>query len=116
LVATEKENMNVADLKRYIDNGIPIIMIVQAWPDETVDWENEYDWGHYVVAIGYDDENIYFEDPASIIRTWLSYDELMMRWHTYVDQERKAKGYGIAITSKEDTGLGYYRWKMEKME
>jgi predicted double-glycine peptidase len=113
LKAFAKENMTIEDLKRNIDNGIPTLLIVQAWPDEPVDWENEYEWSHYVVAIGYDERNIYFEDPASIIRAWLGFEELNKRWHTYVDQERKAQHYGIAFFGKESD---YHRWKMEHMD
>jgi predicted double-glycine peptidase len=113
LMAIGRENMTVDDLKRNIDNGVPTLLIVQAWPDETVDWVNEYEWSHYVVAIGYDDKNVYFEDPASTIRTWLAFEELNRRWHTYVDQERKAQHYGISIFGKESD---YHRFKMEHMD
>lgn len=113
LTVDAREDMTIDDLKKNIDNGIPTLLIVQAWPDEPVDWENEYEWSHYVVAIGYDDKNIYFEDPASTIRTWLAYEELNKRWHTYIDQKRKGQHYGISISGKESN---YHRFKMEHME
>lgn len=57
-----KENMTVADLQEYIQRGYPVIVLIQAWKDEDdptpypVDTED----GHYVVAIGYDADYIYF--------------------------------------------------------
>jgi predicted double-glycine peptidase len=36
---------------------------MQAWSDPIVDYTNNFDDGHFVVAIGYDLNYIYFEDP-----------------------------------------------------
>lgn len=46
---------------------IPVIVLIQAWLDdyeEDIDWNNIWEDGHYVVAIGSDDKYIYFEDPS----------------------------------------------------
>jgi hypothetical protein len=109
----EVDNMTIDDLKIYVDRGVPVMMMVQAWPDEPVDWENEWDWAHWVVAIGYDDKNIYFEDPASFKRTVLSYGELEKRWHAYLDQENKSYHYGIVMVGDE---IGYKHTNVEHMD
>jgi len=113
LRAETRENMTIDDLKKNVDAGVPTLLIVQAWPDKPVDWEMEYDWGHYVVAIGYDDKRVYFEDPASTVRTWLTYDELNKRWHAYEDQEKKSDHFGIEIYGKPS---GFHHQKVEHMD
>jgi len=60
-----------------------------------IDWEKDWKDGHYVVAIGYDKNKLYFEDPSSPLRTYLSYDELNKRWH---NQQKKEKYFHYAIS------------------
>ncbi len=84
LIAEVKE-ISITELKKYIDRKMPIIVLLQAWPKKKVkDWKNHWGDGHYVVAIGYDKEKVYFEDPYSILRTYLTYQELEERWHDRV--------------------------------
>lgn len=93
-----KENLKIIDLKNAIDNKWPIIIVLQAYGDssEDPDWTIKNDNGHYVTVIGYDDFKIYFEDPSSTKRTFLSYKELLERWHDvgagYGDNENGAGG------------------------
>jgi uncharacterized protein YvpB len=64
--------VSLEELKRYIDNGYPVIVVVQAWADRYMtleDWRTTYDYGHYAVDIGYQDKIFTFEDPASTHRT-----------------------------------------------
>ena len=52
-------------LKSSIDQGIPVLVLLQAWADlETPghDYRSDWDDGHFSVAIGYDEKNIYFMD------------------------------------------------------
>lgn len=80
-----QEESSVAEIRRLIDRGAPVLIALQAWSDEgdpnyADDWED----GHYVVAVGYDEHNLYFEDPSSFDRVYLSDEEFERRWH---DQE-----------------------------
>lgn len=79
----EKYGVSVKELKGFLDQGRPVIMAIQAWPSKKApkDWEDNNDEGHYVIAIGYDDDQIIFEDPASIERTFLTVEQLDRRWH-----------------------------------
>jgi uncharacterized protein YvpB len=91
--------MTVQDVKKFIDQEIPVIMIVQAWTHKKeVDWEKDWSDGHYVIAIGYDDKKFYFEDPYIILRTYLEFDELEKRWH-FTDEAGGEKHFkmGIAV-------------------
>ena len=78
-----KENMTLQDLQQNINQGIPTIIVCQAWKDNsTGNWTNDTDDGHYMVVIGMDDQNIYFEDPAILgSRGYIPLQEFMERWH-----------------------------------
>lgn len=92
--------MAIKDIKKYIDQKIPVILLLQAWINNPkVNWEQEWQNGHYVVAVGYDQEKIYFEDPAAFNRTFLSYAELEKRWHDIV-KGKKYIHWGIALYGK----------------
>ena len=89
----------VEDLKNNIDDGNPTLIMLQAWPyKEKSDWKNEWDQGHYVIAIGYDYKKIYFEDPISIKRSYLTFEDLQDRWHGWDDDDNKIYNWGIVIT------------------
>ncbi len=76
------EEMNIQKIKEYLKKDIPVILLLQAWTKRKVkNWQNHWNDGHYVVAIGYDKKKIYFEDPYAILRTFLPYKELEQRWH-----------------------------------
>jgi predicted double-glycine peptidase len=75
-------NMTLADLQRAIDQKRPVIVAIQAWRDNPGDWAKEWDDGHYVVAIGYDRENIYFMDPSVLDNyAFIPVPEFLDRWH-----------------------------------
>ncbi|MDD5182164.1 MAG: cysteine peptidase family C39 domain-containing protein [Candidatus Nanoarchaeia archaeon] len=85
------EQMTIRDLKKSIDKKQPVVLLLQAYPDKKVlNWEKTWHTGHYAVAIGYDSKKIYFEDPSSMCRTYLSFKELDKRWH---DKDAFGKKY-----------------------
>ncbi len=55
--------MSIVQLIDHLRNNRPVILLMQAWSDPIVDYTNDFDDGHFVVAIGYDLNYIYFEDP-----------------------------------------------------
>ncbi len=55
--------MSIFQLIDHLRNNRPVILLMQAWSDPIVDYTNNFDDGHFVVAIGYDLNYIYFEDP-----------------------------------------------------
>lgn len=94
--------MSVWDLKEYIDSEIPVILCLQAYPDEPdVDWSRMWHNGHYVVMVGYDDGDALFQDPSSLNLTFLSVEELIDRWH---DEDSRTgerhRFHGIAAFGK----------------
>lgn len=80
-----KEHMTINELKRFLDEEKPVICNIQAWGKPK--YYKTRDSGHYVIAIGYDDKSIYFEDPSiEKYRGFLSYKDFDKRWH---DKEAK---------------------------
>lgn len=90
--------LDIDDLKKNIDEGKPTILALQAWLKKDVkDWSKHWADGHYVVAIGYDANKFYFEDPSATIRTYLTFKELEERWHD-LDAMTNKKFYHLGIT------------------
>ncbi len=95
LSASMKEDMTVDDLRSLTQNGTPVIVAVQAWngwydsdgnwvTDIPDNWEDVWEDGHYMVVIGVDSRNVYFEDPSLIgTRGCIPIDEFVSRWHDY---------------------------------
>lgn len=94
-----KSNWKINELKDTVEQGYPVIVLVQAWAERYLtqaEWRKNYNDGHYVVVIGFSKGVIMFEDPASFRRTWLTEREFLARWHDRND----------------DTGVTYDRFGM----
>ena len=95
------KGMLLSDLQSFIDKGIPVILVIQAWGKDPSKYESVWDTGHYVVAIGYDEYNVYFMDPATLGNyTYIPRDELAKRWHDQ-DQDIKLRQAGIVIKAEK---------------
>jgi predicted double-glycine peptidase len=108
--AKMKEGMTIAELTKHIKARHPVIVAIQAWsnadnPKDVKEGYKKLNDGHYVVAIGYDKKNIYFEDPSvKGSRAYIPRKEFMERWidrEAYVSNPVK-KQLGIIITSPDD--------------
>ena len=74
--------MTADDLRRQIYLGRPVILSLQAWGKPGVDLRRQWDEGHYAVAVGYDENNIYFMDPSTAGRyAYIPIGEFLDRWH-----------------------------------
>jgi uncharacterized protein YvpB len=62
--------MEIKDIKSYIRKKIPVLILLQARSDQPRDYTNDYQDGHRVVAIGYEKDTIFFEDPYTFKRTF----------------------------------------------
>lgn len=99
LTVKAKSNMTINNLHNYLDEGIPVICSIQAWGNQEKYTENDHS-GHYVVAIGYTKDKIYFMDPSiKASRGFLPNDEFISRWHDEEADGTKLHRYGIAIWS-----------------
>src|SRR5262249_50315983 len=87
LEAEVRENLTLDDLQRVTDTGAPVIVVGQFWishresgarPDASREWNN----GHYVVVLGVDDENVYYQDPyLRMGKAFTTRAAFRQRWH-----------------------------------
>ncbi len=97
--------VSLEQLKQFIDQGYPVIVIVQAWADRYMtleDWKSSFNNGHYAVVIGIQDHIIIFEDPSSIHRTWMSEEEFLARWHDLdLNTHEMVDHFAMVLTGKQ---------------
>ena len=90
-----RQGMTIDDLRNEIDKGNPVICDIQAWNwDENeeytmdLDYSDEWECGHWAVAIGYNKDNIFFMDPSTSANyTFIPNDRLEQRWHDYEEDD-----------------------------
>lgn len=99
-----KQHMTKSELFSYIDKDIPVIVLIQAWGKEP-DFNNHYRdcWndGHFVVVIGYTDEDIICSDPGLFKAGYIPIPEFMDRWHDYDERDIKTYQLGLAVYGKK---------------
>jgi predicted double-glycine peptidase len=107
LSAEVRQGMTIRELERFLAAGKPVICSIQAYADNPqvyADPDNNEN-GHYVVAIGFDAEVIYFMDPSIDRRRrgYLPKDEFLQRWHENEGSTEKPElshQLGIVISPK----------------
>jgi len=79
-----KENLTLDDIKRSLQQGIPVITDSQRFKGADGTFENNWAGGHYMVAIGIDDRYIYLEDPVLLgSRLKMTRTDFEESWHDY---------------------------------
>ena len=58
--------LDLDGLRALLDAGTPVILAIQAWSDNPARYASDWEDGHYVVAVGYDDKRVYFMDPSTL--------------------------------------------------
>jgi len=95
--------MSLGQLRSCVDRRRPVILMLQAWGQTQEGkarrgYKRMWDDGHWVVAIGYDNEGVFFEDPSlQAVRGFLAFPELEERWHDYGPHYEHMDHYGVAI-------------------
>jgi len=121
--ATVKKNMTINQLTTYIFRKIPVICAIQAWsnhkdPQKAKEGYNKLRDGHYVVAIGFDKNHIYFEDPSiKGKRPYLTKKEFYDRW---IDKEAYVKDplcvrLGIVIKGPQEVKRPQFITKTQRL-
>lgn len=95
----ESRSMDLEDLKSFINKKIPVIVLAQAWKKTRTKYQKTKAFGHYMIVIGYDDDNLYFEDPAIFGKGYIPIKEFEKRWHALDKKENKR--HGIAVWGKK---------------
>jgi ABC-type bacteriocin/lantibiotic exporter with double-glycine peptidase domain len=100
IVSELRQNIPVADLRDIIDLGRVVVCLLQAWNDEKGhDYSDTWCDGHYVTAIGYDDDRVYFMDPYTIANyAYIGNDDLLSRWHG-INLGVRYQNAGIVVTN-----------------
>ena len=99
-----KLEMTLEDLMRETDKGNPVIVAIQAWADdENTDYMDDCIDGHYVIVIGYDDDNLYFMDPSTLgCYTYMPKNVFLTRWHDIDGDDNKVEHLGLIVEIKKD--------------
>jgi predicted double-glycine peptidase len=109
-----RTGMTLDELKRLMDEKKPVILLIQAWPDSTVDYAQDWDDGHYAIAIGYDQQNVYFMDPSTLGHyTFIPVREFLDRWHDQ-DGQTLLYQFGMVIW-KDPPGKVYNPGEVKRM-
>jgi len=92
------KDMSLADLKGQLDKRQPVICLLQAWNEHPVDYKEDWNDGHYALAVGYDEKNIFFMDPSTLGNyTYIPEGEFLDRWHD-TDGKEKLSHFGMVIS------------------
>lgn len=77
--------MTLEMLYAWVDDGVPVIVALQAWADGPASaYIDTWDDGHYAVVVGYDQNSIYFMDPSTLGHyAYIPTQEFLARWHDY---------------------------------
>jgi hypothetical protein len=104
-----KEHMTIDELKAYIDNDIPVMLMIQAWVRNQSGYMGWAD-GHYTVCIGYTLDELLFADPSLYDIGYISNNKLLERWHDLDVDGKKYDQLGIAVSGKKP------KFDLEKIE
>lgn len=94
-----RNKLTINDLKEYLQLGYTAILNIQAWGqyDDTTDFEEVWEDGHYVVLVNLINDDIIIMDPSIAGRYGrLSRDKFEARWHDWSD-DGLTKEYHTAI-------------------
>lgn len=77
--------LGLEGLQKELDAGRPVLIVAQAWREEsenTKPWLECWNSGHYMIVMGMDQEQVYFEDPWILgQRGLIAREEFLERWH-----------------------------------
>ncbi len=117
-----KEHMTINELKTHLNKQHPIICNIQAWGDDKTKSKRDQEYkkrndGHYVIAIGFNDTHIYFEDPTlKGNRGRLTYEDFDKRWHDKETNGDKTDHLGIVIWKDTSDTDAQYLTKATKIK
>jgi predicted double-glycine peptidase len=85
LKAELREGLGLEDLEAALRTGVTVIVDLQAWRDKSErPWSEDWEDGHYMILLGIDAQNLYFEDPSLLgSRGIIPRPEFVERWHDY---------------------------------
>lgn len=105
-----RENMSLNDLEKAVEEKVPVIVAAQAWKEnDSPPWSDRWDDGHYMVVVGLDKENVYFEDPSILGSVGvIPRGEFLDRWHDVEGDGRRYQHAGLLIKGDTPKPPGKY--------
>lgn len=104
LKAIVRQKMTISNLIAQINRNIPVIIMLQAWGSKenfAKNYKDEWDYGHFVVVIGYTCDLILLSDPALFNVGYIPKAELKARWHDTDEGNIKTYQLGISVFGKK---------------
>ena len=85
LQAELRESLKLEDLESALQESTTVIVDLQAWREkQDLSWNETWDDGHYMVLLGINEKNLYFEDPSLLgTRGFIPRREFLDRWYDY---------------------------------
>jgi predicted double-glycine peptidase len=115
--AKYRENLTLADIETSLRVGVPVMVDCQAWrsvSEYNESWADEWGNGHWMVVIGLDENNVYFEDPYILGRRgFMTRQEFLARWHNMrgLDDTDMVKQVHMGIAIRNDLPAGSQHFK-----
>ena len=105
-------DMTIDSLVNFIDSEIPVILIIQAYSRSKKEdrYEGFANYGHYILAIGHDDDRVVFMDSGLPFGSYgyLTKEELEKRWY-YVTEDNRKLRVGIVVEPSKKNNLVHIR-------
>jgi predicted double-glycine peptidase len=83
--AEVKENLTLDQIEEATAQGIPVIILSQAWrsrQDSAASVEDDWQNGHYIVVLAVDKDYVYFEDPyVRMGKGFMPRETFDQHWH-----------------------------------
>jgi len=94
LEAEARENLTLEEVRRFTDQGHPMIALGQVWRSQSssvASPEDDWDNGHYIVVLGVDDDYVYFQDPyLRMGKAFVTRSVFEKHWHQIMGGETAA--------------------------
>jgi predicted double-glycine peptidase len=81
LAAEYRTGVALEELRSAVGRGETVILDLQAWPDQEVEWSDDWVDGHYVVLVAMDEDTLWVMDPSEGGYVSIDADEFVERWH-----------------------------------
>lgn len=103
--AEAKDGLTLDEVRKFTAKGQPMIALAQVWRSQRSakkSVEDEWDSGHYIVVLGVDRNNVYFQDPYVLMsKAFVPRKLFEAHWHHAmggdVENEPKLRRVGIFI-------------------
>ena len=99
-----KQDLSLDEVQKFTAPGHPMIALAQVWRSQAMAGakalEDEWDAGHYIVVLGVDEQNVYFQDPyARNCKAFVPRKMFEDHWHQVMggDLKRNPKLYHVGI-------------------